>query len=149
MLNISSNVEDFMIFNIYNEKSQDENQKYTVERTLTLIDILEKAIICEDFNAHHSWWKSKIQNSIRANELILWVNRFNCEWINILGKMTYTSHWEISQSVLGLTLATLKIAENIVNWAINDEIMTRSDHEVTAFNLLSKNAQKVNSSLNA
>ena len=54
MLNISSNVENFMIFNTYNEKAQDENQKYTVKRKLTTIDISEKAIICEDFNSHHS-----------------------------------------------------------------------------------------------
>ena len=44
-----------MIFNIYNEKSQGENQDYTVERKLTSIDIPEKAIICGDFNIHHSW----------------------------------------------------------------------------------------------
>ena len=41
------------------------------------------------------------------------------------------------------------MAENIVDWAINDEIVTGSDHEVIAFNLLSKNAQKVDSPLNA
>ena len=39
---------------VYNEKSEDENQKYTVKRKLTSIKILEKTIICEDFNAHHS-----------------------------------------------------------------------------------------------
>ena len=63
--------------------------------------------------------------------------------------MTYTSHSGISQSVLDLTFATEKIAENIVDWTINDEIVTGSDHEVIAFNLLSKNAQKVDSPLNA
>ena len=63
--------------------------------------------------------------------------------------MTYISHSDISQSVLDITFATLKIAENIVDWAINDEIVTKSDHEVIPFNLLSKNAQKVDSSLNA
>ena len=55
VLDISSNTKDFLIFNIYNEKSQGENQKYTIERKLTWINILQKAIICEDFNAHHSW----------------------------------------------------------------------------------------------
>ena len=48
-----------------------------------------------------------------------------------------------------LTIATLNIAENIVDWTINDEIVIRSDHEVIAFNLLLKNAQQVDSSLNA
>ena len=54
VLNILSNIENFMIFNIYNEKCQNENQEYTIERKLTSIDISEKAIICGDFNAHHS-----------------------------------------------------------------------------------------------
>ena len=63
--------------------------------------------------------------------------------------MTYISHLDILQSVLDLTFATSKIAENIVNWAKNDEIVMKPDHEVIAFNLLSKNAQKVDSSLNA
>ena len=55
VLDISSNVENFIIFNVYNEKSQGENQDYTVKRKLTSIDIPRKAIICGDFNAHHSW----------------------------------------------------------------------------------------------
>ena len=62
--------------------------------------------------------------------------------------MTYKLHFDILQSVLDLTFATSKIAKNIVDWAINDEIITKLNHEVIVFNLLSKNAQKVNSLLN-
>ena len=43
-----------MILNIYNEKNQKEDQKYTMERKLIFLSIFEKAIICEDFNIHHS-----------------------------------------------------------------------------------------------
>ena len=50
---------------------------------------------------------------------------------------------------LDLIFAITKIAENIIDWTINDEIVTRSDHEVIEFSLLSKNTQKVDSSLNA
>ena len=53
VLDISLNIKNFMIFNIYNKKDQDENQEYTIEQRLTSIDISEKAIICEKFNAHH------------------------------------------------------------------------------------------------
>ena len=53
MLNILSNVQNFIMFKIYNEKSQDEDPKYTVEQNLKTIDISEKAIICENFNAHY------------------------------------------------------------------------------------------------
>ena len=69
VLDILSNIENFIIFNIYNEKSQDENRECTIERKLTWINISEKAIICEDFNTHYSWWNSKIQNTVCANGL--------------------------------------------------------------------------------
>ena len=32
------------------------------------------SIICGDFNAHHSWWNLDVSNSIRANELVQWLN---------------------------------------------------------------------------
>ena len=54
MLDISSNVKNFIIFNVCNKKVQNENQDYTVERKLTSVDISEKAIICGDSNVHHS-----------------------------------------------------------------------------------------------
>ena len=53
MLNISLAINNFMIVNIYNEKNQKEDQKYTIERKLFFLKIFKKAIICKDFNAHH------------------------------------------------------------------------------------------------
>ena len=55
VLEISSSIENFIIFNIYNGKSQDEIQEYTIEQKSTSINIFEKAIIREELNAHHSW----------------------------------------------------------------------------------------------
>ena len=115
MFDILSDVENVMIFYIYNEKNQKEDQKYTIKRKMIFLDIFEKAIICKEFNAHHSWWTSKIQNSIRAKKLISWMNRLNCRLINISDKMTYTLHSSILQFVLDLTFTTLKIAENIMD----------------------------------
>jgi len=47
-----------LLFNIYNEKSQnaDDEQLYTIERKLVNIKLNseQKVIIAEDFNAHHS-----------------------------------------------------------------------------------------------
>ena len=77
-----------MTFNVYIGKNQEENQKYTIERKLSSLNIFEKAIICEDFNAHYLWWNSKIQNSICANALISWINKLNCELINTSDEMT-------------------------------------------------------------
>ena len=54
MFDISSNVKNFIIFNIYNKKNHEENEKYTIEQKLIFLDIFEKAIIREDFNVHYS-----------------------------------------------------------------------------------------------
>jgi len=48
-----------LLFNIYNEKSQnaDNKQLYTIERELAkvMLNSEQKVIIVKDFNAHHSW----------------------------------------------------------------------------------------------
>ena len=53
VLDISSSIENFMIFNIYNERNQGENQEYTIERKVIRLDIPKNAIICKNFNAQH------------------------------------------------------------------------------------------------
>ena len=63
--------------------------------------------------------------------------------------MTYISHLEISQSIFDLTFVTLKIVKNVIDWTINNEIVTKSDHEIISLNFLSKNASKVDNLLNA
>jgi len=49
---------EILLFNIYNEKSQNANdeQVYTIERELAkvMLNSEQKVIIVEDFNAHHS-----------------------------------------------------------------------------------------------
>jgi len=50
---------EILLFNIYNEKSQnaDDKQLYMIERELAkvMLNSEQKVIIVEDFNAHHSW----------------------------------------------------------------------------------------------
>ncbi len=50
---------EILLFNIYNEKSQNANdeQLYMIERELAkvMLNSEQKVIIVEDFNAHHSW----------------------------------------------------------------------------------------------
>jgi len=49
---------EILLFNIYNEKSQNANdeQSYTIERELAkvMLNSEQKVIIIKDFNAHHS-----------------------------------------------------------------------------------------------
>ena len=101
--------EGILLFNIYNEKSQNANdeQLYTIERELANIQLNsnQKVIIAGDFNAHHSWWNSKIENSIRTEALINWVNLHKCDLINTPDIETYHSYSGRSSSVLDLAFA--------------------------------------------
>jgi hypothetical protein len=147
ILNISeTNIENFTIVNVYNEKCQkSSSDEYTIERKLRTIELTKNSIVCDDFNAHHQWWNSKITSSIRANVLIEWLNKFNCEIINISDE--YTFNRENSNSVIDLTFATIDFASKISNWSINDEAEIDSDHEVIEFSINVENIETVNNSM--
>ncbi len=112
---IGTNIEDLTIYNIYSEKIQKSNSNdYTIERVVTSIELAKNSIVCEDFNAHHQWWNSRITSSIRAKFLIDWLNKFNCELINIPDEYTFTRG--NSSSIIDLTFATSDLASKIANW---------------------------------
>jgi len=68
---LNSEIPDFQIMNVYNEKSLKENcNDWILNRILSYIKLQKYSIICGDFNAHHLWWNLDVSNSIRANELV-------------------------------------------------------------------------------
>ncbi len=69
-ISINKSSETVLLLNIYNEKSQEEDSDiWIVERKLKDIQLFSKSIICNDFNAHHTWWNSEVEHSIRATVL--------------------------------------------------------------------------------
>ena len=53
VLDISTN--DLLMFNVYNEKQiGSKDNDYIVERKLSTIELPARAVICGDFNVHHS-----------------------------------------------------------------------------------------------
>ena len=49
------NLKEFLLLNIYNEKSlREDSSEYTVERALSQIKSTQRTLLCEDLNAHHS-----------------------------------------------------------------------------------------------
>jgi hypothetical protein len=139
-------IEDFTMFNVYNEKNQkSSSNEYTIERKLRTIDLTKNNIICDDFNAHHQWWNSRITSSIRANALIDWWNKFSCELINISDEYTFTR--ENSSSVIDLTFATIDLASKITNWLINVDARIDSNHEVIEFAINVENIETVDNSM--
>src|SRR5438034_6364501 len=75
--------ETIQLINIYNEKSLLENRNdRIIERYLHTITPSKYTIICEDINAHYSWWNSNITNSIRASKLVSWLEKHDFELLN-------------------------------------------------------------------
>ncbi len=110
---------EILLFNIYNEKSQNANdeQLYMIKRELAkvMLNSEQKVIIVEDFNAHHSWWNAKISNFIRTKALIKWVNLHKCNLINTSDIDTYHSYSDQLSSILDLAFASKNMRNHIKN----------------------------------
>src|SRR6266536_156142 len=62
---LNSEIPDFQIMNVYNEKSLKENcNDWTLNRILPYIKLQKYLIIYRDFNAHHSWCNLDVSNYI-------------------------------------------------------------------------------------
>ncbi len=144
---------EILLFNIYNEKSQnaDDKQSYTIERELAkvMLNFKQKVIIFEDFNAHHSWWNAKISNFIRTKALINWINLHKCNLINTSDIDTYHSYLSQLSSILDLAFASKNMRNHIKNWYIDENINTEFDHEVILFTIVMKKMKLIENSLNA
>jgi len=148
-ISINNSSETVLLLNIYNEKSQEEDSDiWTVERKLKDIQLFSKSIICGDFNAHHLWWNSEVEHSIRATNLTQWLESQDCELLNNPDEFTYTNHSGISSSVIDLTFTTSAMLAFVKNWQIDEEMTTGSDHEVIHFTISTKEAEMVESPLN-
>ncbi len=141
-----------LLFNIYNEKSQNTNneQLYTIKRELAkvMLNSEQKVIIIKDFNAHHSWWNAKISNSIKTKALMNWVNLHKCNLINTSDIDTYHSYLSQSSSILDLTFASKNMCNHIKNWYINENANTEFNHEVILFTIIMKKIKLIENSLN-
>jgi hypothetical protein len=128
-------ISPFQLINIYNEKGLGENQEWIIKRSLESIKPERRSIICGDFNAHHSWWNSRISNLIRCSELILWLERFNFELKNIEDLAIFHRSNTENISIIDLIFATIVIESKIDNWYIDEEAYIGSDHEVIRFSI--------------
>ena len=114
---INNSLETVLLFNIYNEKLQEEDSDmWTVKRKLKDIQLFSKFIVCEDFNAHHAWWNSEVENSVRATVLTQWLEIQDCELLNTFDEFTYTHYSENSSSVINLTFTTSAMLTFMKNW---------------------------------
>ena len=144
---------EILLFNIYNEKSWNANDKqlYIIERELAkvMLNSEQKIIIIEDFNAYHSWWNAKISNFIITKVLINWINLRKCNLINTSDINTYHSYSDQLSSILDLAFASKNMCNHIKNWHIDENANTEFDHEVILFTIVMKKMKLIENSLNA
>jgi uncharacterized protein (UPF0333 family) len=144
---------EILLFNIYNEKSWNANDKqlYIIERELAkvMLNSEQKIIIIEDFNAYHSWWNAKISNFIKTKVLINWINLRKCNLINTSDINTYHSYSDQLSSILDLAFASKNMCNHIKNWHIDENANTEFDHEVILFTIVMKKMKLIENSLNA
>src|SRR5437588_11071745 len=107
-----------------------------MDRTLNQLQIPQHSILCGDFNAHHSLWNSAVHQQIRCDVLVEWFTANNCDIVNQPYIPTYNYRHGSGSSVFDLTLATQDIFDRLVDWAVDENAHTGSDHEVVRFSLI-------------
>ena len=132
-LQILAGKEKFILWNIYNERQKltpDSRPLYTMDRTLHLLHIPQHSILCGDFNAYYSLWNSAVQQQIRGDVLVEWFRANKCDLVNQPDIPTYTYGQGTGSSILDLTLTTEDLFDRVVDWTVDEDAHTGSDHEV-------------------
>ena len=89
-------------------------------------------IICENMNAHHSWWNSKITNSIKDTKLVNWLEKYDFELLNKSDILTCSRS---NNFIIDLIFVIKELNNMLINWKINEDKVTDSDHEIILFSI--------------
>src|SRR6266498_4197962 len=94
------------------------------------------SIIYGDFNAHHSWWNLDISNSIRANELVQWLNQHQFKLLNEPDIPTFYRQNIRNISIINLAFTTKALNQSkSIFWQIDENVNIGSDYEVILFSI--------------
>jgi endonuclease/exonuclease/phosphatase family metal-dependent hydrolase len=114
----------------------------TIERSLINITPDNRFLLAGNFNAHHPMENTNKQ-PLQAEALITYLERNNVTLHNEPDTPTYISRSENSSSEIDLVLSSHSISHNIINWAINQENRTGSDHLSVKFDIISDQFETV------
>jgi len=110
------------LLNIYNER--DENNNWTIDRTLYKLPISNSTVLLGDFNIHHPIWEPSISSpSPRARLLKEWLDDKELNLSNNIGEETFFRPHLDRGSVLDLTFTR---GVETINWQTTPNI--GSDH---------------------
>src|SRR5215469_12605195 len=134
---IGSQIPNLQLINIYNKKSlEPEDNTYTIERALVNIVPSKNSILGGDFNAHHPWWNSTISSPTRAEALTQWLQRFNFDLISQPDQSTFYRKGITSLSVIDLVFVSQGLISKHIDWEIDQEVASGSDHEILLYSIV-------------
>jgi hypothetical protein len=90
-----------------------------------------------NLNTYYPYWNSQVSHPTRANKLIMLIEEYGWHLVNIPDTPTYLFRNSTGSSVLDLMITTLSVAREVSNWAVDEENLTSSDHEVVIFQITS------------
>jgi hypothetical protein len=134
---LNSNTEVIQLINVYNEKSLSENNnEWTVKRSLQNIIPAKNTIVCGDFNAHHSWWNSAVSeaDSRKAAGLVKWLKKFQFDLQNEPDIGTFHKNNLTRSSVINLVFSSQNISQYTTLWK-NSEHEIGSPHDMIFFSI--------------
>jgi ribonuclease HI len=138
-----------VVANLYNESLPGRiPTPRTIERSLVTKEFPPRTIITGDMNAHHPWWNSAA-NQMRSDALVTWMEDHDYALRNEPDEPTYYSRTGRSQSVIDLTFTSPEVDIDVINWAIDDEAHTGSDHLPIRFDIISASLETVESPTNS
>jgi hypothetical protein len=123
------------LLNLYKEYDP-LTQKHTIPRTLPHLPPLSRCIITGDLNAHHSLWNSQARCHPRADEIVTLIEDHGWHLVNVPDTPTYHYRNGTGSSVIDPTIAAPAVAREVMDWAIDEDHPTGSDHEVVRFNIV-------------
>jgi hypothetical protein len=125
-------IPSFFLLNIYNQRDP-QTKIYTIPRTIAPLPLPRICVITGDLNAHHGLWNSLVQEPKRADELVTLIENRDWVLVSVPDEARYHFKNGKGSSVLDLTLAS----PEVINWAIDTDQATGSDHEVIPFQVIS------------
>ena len=134
---LGSQIPNLQLINIYNEKSlEPEIESWTIDRALISLIPSKNTIIGGDFNAHHSWWNSSVSTPIRAQSLISWLKRNKFSLLNQPDIPTFYRKGMTKGSTIDLVFTSIGLKGQYIDWEIDKDLASGSDHEILLFSIL-------------
>jgi hypothetical protein len=89
-----------------------------------------------DLNVHHSLWNSQARRHTHADEIVTLIEDHGWYLVNVPDTPTYHYRNGTGSSVIDLMIAAPAVAREVIDWAIDEDYLTGSDHEVVRFNVV-------------